>query len=267
MMKIVFPLLAICFASKLAESFDQSNVKDIETDTPSEAFDPADKPTRAQERYFDFSIYFPDYVIDNPDGVLPPTVQYSKCVLERHNYYREAVGLQPLKWNSTLAKLAYETSTFFRNNDCYDFHRQPFNKDHWIGEDLWSITHLPAFFGDDRDLCIQAYDAVDAWYQEVRYYTYPLGDRRFDSCDPDMFVKYSHFIQVMWQTARGLGCSYAYCLDTSDYVAMPKLIINCYYDKPILMGSRVFSKWVAKRMNEWEGNKQFGGLKNCTVPE
>ena len=51
--------------------------------------------------------------IPNPDGKLGKGMDFSKVILDRHNYYREAVKLQPLKWNSTLAKLAYMTSKYF----------------------------------------------------------------------------------------------------------------------------------------------------------
>ena len=58
-----------------------------------------------------FTLDNPD--IPNPDGKLSKNMDFAKCITERHNYYREAVKLKPLKWNSTLAKLAYLTSKVF----------------------------------------------------------------------------------------------------------------------------------------------------------
>ena len=49
----------------------------------------------------------------NPSGGLNENDEFARCVLNRHNHYREAVGLTSLKWNKTIADVAFETSTYF----------------------------------------------------------------------------------------------------------------------------------------------------------
>ena len=115
MMKLVVAsFLAICFVSKLVESIDEDNVQDIENSPPSEGFDHAQSPyDEGEERKFDISAYFPDYYIPVPENVIVQSDNYAQCILERHNFYRESVGLQPLKWNDHLASLAFDTSNYF----------------------------------------------------------------------------------------------------------------------------------------------------------
>ena len=49
----------------------------------------------------------------NLAGGVNETDEFAKCILGRHNYYRESVGLNPLKWNKTIADIAFETATYF----------------------------------------------------------------------------------------------------------------------------------------------------------
>lgn len=224
-------------------------------------------------RAADSSFHFPtdnDFDVPNPDGKLSKYNEHAKCVLQQHNYYRQAVNLQPLKWKNGLAKLAYNASVAFRNASCTEWHREPFNTDHWVGENLYSMSRFPFFVEEDKDMCQQAKDGVDEWYKEIRYYTYPINGKSFTDCLPmSEFWKYGHFIQMMWQPARGLGCSYASCMKMDEQwgIEMPKIIVNCYYDTPILLGRNVYTKWIANKLNAWEENQKYGGLKMCNVTE
>ena len=107
-----------------------------------------------------------------------------------------------------------------------------FNEDHWVGENLFHAGRFPYFFDDEKDPCLHAKNAVDEWYKEIQYYVYPLPDETpFHKCLPmNQFRKYVHFIQMMWQKERNLGCSYASCMTNAAGYEMPKIIINCYYD-------------------------------------
>ena len=59
-------------------------------------------------------------------------------------------------------------------NDCQDKHRYEFNQKHWVGENLYHMTRIFAFYDEERDIGYHAENAVDEWYREIRYYTYPL---------------------------------------------------------------------------------------------
>lgn len=202
----------------------------------------------------------------NPNGKLGSGQSFSKTILDRHNYYREAVNLEPLKWNSTLAKLAYMTSKFFREQNCTEDHRFAFNKKHWVGENIYSMSRYPLFAEDESVIEFHANFSVDLWYREIRVYMYNMTDgATLRDCLPhDQFGSYAHFLQMMWQKGRQLGCSYASCLEEPlPGIEMPKIIVNCYYDTPILIGTQAFSKWIANKLDAWEGNKELGGLRTC----
>ena len=112
-----------------------------------------------------------------------------------------------------------------------------FNNEHLVGENLFHVARFPFFFEDEKNPCHHAKNAVDDWYKEIQYYVYPLTEddeeTAFHKCDEGMasFSKYGHFIQMMWQKARNLGCSYASCMRNESGLEVPKFIVNCYYDK------------------------------------
>lgn len=208
---------------------------------------------------------FSDYDVDNPVGPISADSDYAQCLLKQHNYYRNGGGLNSLVWSDRLAELALQTSEWFINDECKDYHRTSFNSEHWIGENLFSIKAMPYFFGQGREMCENGKMAVDRWYQEIQYYTYPQGaPRKFGDCDDYAgFSSYGHFIQVMWKDTKEVGCSYAYCYNYQDIYMMPKIIVNCYYDYPILKKGTVFNDTVAETLNAWPENNKYGGLKMC----
>ena len=100
-------ILAVCFVS---HAFATPVALD-EEDAPKTPVE-----NQPQERYIDLfeGLDFSDYDIDNLIGAMPGNYEVAKCLLEQHNFYREAVGLYPLRWDYNLAKLAWNTSETFR---------------------------------------------------------------------------------------------------------------------------------------------------------
>ncbi|XP_063727430.1 uncharacterized protein LOC134854977 [Symsagittifera roscoffensis] len=56
--------------------------------------------------------------------------------------------------------------------------------------------------------------AVEAWYSETKFFSYP-GDDSYDTCDGgDKFSEYGHLTQMMWQKSGELGCAEYVCPDS-----------------------------------------------------
>lgn len=203
---------------------------------------------------------------DNPDQPITADSEYAKCALDIHNYFRVSVGLSALSWDQNLASLAHDTANVFVEEGCKEYHRMDFNKENWVGENLYSFGRFPYLFPDEMDPCQHTKSGVKSFYNEIRNYIYPLGGAPFHKCKAQKkWTSYSHFIQMMSSRVTKIGCSYRSCFKFEPQDRMQKMIVNCYYDEPILMGMSAFSEEVARNLNEWNENKKFGGLKNCTV--
>ncbi|XP_071688946.1 pathogenesis-related protein 1A-like [Rutidosis leptorrhynchoides] len=118
-----------------------------------------------------------------------------------HNEARAQVGVQPLKWNETLASYA-SLYAYQRLGDCKLQHSQgPFGE------------NLAEGYGDE----FTATDAVNLWVNEKQYYEYDTNSCVGDQC--------LHYTQVVWRDTTHVGCARVKCYNNWMFVI-------CSYDPP-----------------------------------
>ncbi|KAK1414575.1 hypothetical protein QVD17_30322 [Tagetes erecta] len=118
-----------------------------------------------------------------------------------HNQARAQVGVQPLKWNKTLAMYA-RGYAYERLTDCNLQHSGgPFGENIAIG------------YGDQ----FTASTVVDMWVGEKQYYDYESNLCFGDEC--------LHYTQVVWRDSVHLGCAMVNCYDSGWFAI-------CNYDPP-----------------------------------
>jgi len=124
-----------------------------------------------------------------------------KGITEAHNFYRRALKLPELVWNSQLAAFAQEWANYLKSQGCRMKHR-PSNP---YGENLaWAMG---------KNLTPE--EVVQMWYSEVKDYDYASNTCR-NVC--------GHYTQVVWRNSKRLGCGIARCGNTEVWV--------CNYDPP-----------------------------------
>jgi len=109
--------------------------------------------------------------------------------LRSHNAYRRKHGAQPLTLTKHLCDFSQEwANRLARENRMY--HRQGSS----YGENIYMCSTSPHYPAQDK-----ATDATDAWYSEVRNYSYGSG----------FSMSTGHFTQVVWKGTRELGIAKA----------------------------------------------------------
>ena len=134
-----------------------------------------------------------------------------KVILERHNFWREEVGVnEKLEWSDEMAKVAAEWAKELKEKGCEFIHR-PNNK---FGENLFKGTtgHFDAAY------------VVNAWADEKADYNYNRN-----KCKPGKMC--GHYTQIVWQTTQRVGCAKIVCDGYDIWV--------CNYDPP--------GNWVGER--------------------
>uniref|UniRef100_A0A182JRC4 SCP domain-containing protein n=1 Tax=Anopheles christyi TaxID=43041 RepID=A0A182JRC4_9DIPT len=124
-------------------------------------------------------------------------------VLNRHNALRAKHSAQPLVLDADMCQYAQQWANHLVSRNVLQ-HRTN-NK---YGENLY------ASYGRSQ---ISGCDAVDSWYNEIKYY-------RFGAANPSNFSQVGHFTQVVWKNSRRLGVGVA-IQGTRAYVV-------CNYDPP-----------------------------------
>ncbi|KAL4346096.1 hypothetical protein AHAS_Ahas11G0344200 [Arachis hypogaea] len=124
--------------------------------------------------------------------------------LFRHNLVRATKWELPLMWDFQLEQYARWWGSQ-RKQDCKLEHSFPEN-DFKLGENI--------FWGSGSDWTPT--DAVKAWADEEKYYTYATN-----SCEEGQMC--GHYTQIVWKTTRKIGCARVVC-DSGD------VFMTCNYD-------------------------------------
>ncbi|ERN07266.1 hypothetical protein AMTRI_Chr12g240920 [Amborella trichopoda] len=123
-----------------------------------------------------------------------------------HNWARAQHLEIPLVWDIEVEKYAKWWANQ-RKSDCKLQHSFP-EGDFKLGENI--------FWGSGS--VWSPIDAVKAWVDEEKYYSY-----RSNSCVGDQMC--GHYTQVVWKNTRRIGCARVVC-DTGD------VFMTCNYDPP-----------------------------------
>ncbi|GLJ27182.1 hypothetical protein SUGI_0532870 [Cryptomeria japonica] len=125
-----------------------------------------------------------------------------KQFLEPQNKARQAVGVPPLTWNSTVAAYARNYARQ-RRNDCLLQHSEgsPYGENIFWGEGpKWTPLQ-----------------AVNAWIDERKWYIHANNTCTGPDC--------THYTQIVWATTTSVGCSIIKCKSRNTWVI-------CSYDPP-----------------------------------
>jgi pathogenesis-related protein 1 len=109
-------------------------------------------------------------------------------MVDRHNYWRDKVGVPHVEWSDPLASFAQKWADELKKHDCDLIH----SSDNSFGENL--------FGGSGAVFTPQ--DAVDAWASELSVFVYePFTGDRGDG----------HYTQMVWENTTHIGCAKATC--------------------------------------------------------
>lgn len=150
--------------------------------------------------------------------------QIKSDALAVHNHFRKLHGLQPLEWDDELAKHAQNhANTCVYGHTNYEIFKHK------------NIT-LPQQFGENLGLGhANVVDISNQWYDEIRDYDYDAGKSRNGA-------NVGHFLQMMWDDVKKVGCAVHTCSDgffdgtkSKDHWDKRdpnfKLSWACYYDR------------------------------------
>ncbi|KAK7319548.1 hypothetical protein RJT34_04270 [Clitoria ternatea] len=128
--------------------------------------------------------------------------------LEAHNKARAEVGVDPLKWNDTLAAYALKYGHSMIPKNCEMEHSMgPY------GENLAGGSGA-----------MSGRDAVNMWVGEKPFYD-PNSGECVDGC--------LHYTQVVWRSSTDLGCARVKCLNDAVFIICNYYPIgNVYGEKP-----------------------------------
>jgi pathogenesis-related protein 1 len=112
-----------------------------------------------------------------------------KALLERHNYYRQQVGVESLEWSDDLAEFAQEWANKL-SRSCQLYHSSgPY------GENIFWTSGSESAAG-----------VVDNWAEEKKYFNHnnPIYRSRNGS-------KYGHYTQIIWSKTTHVGGAMQRC--------------------------------------------------------
>ena len=115
--------------------------------------------------------------------------------LERHNYYREQVGVPPLEWSDELADYAKEWADKLKKN-CKMQHRS----EDTYGENIyWNMSPSTE------------YNVVDYWASEEEYFNH-----KKPICERKKIGVYGHYTQIIWRETTHVGAAVVTCSNGSQ---------------------------------------------------
>ncbi|MDZ4713846.1 MAG: CAP domain-containing protein [Cytophagales bacterium] len=124
-------------------------------------------------------------------------------MLERHNHWRKAVGVPPMKWSVKLALQAQAwADSQAKRGDCACKH----STDTMYGENIYC----------SQGIASKAGDVADSWASEKKFYNHTAGKCKGGEC--------GHYTQMVWRTTTEVGCGMARCGDKEIWV--------CNYNPP-----------------------------------
>jgi hypothetical protein len=127
-------------------------------------------------------------------GATDLTSNLQARVLAAHNRERQALGVEPLYWNPTLAASARQWADHLSATQRFEHApERPVDPE---GENLWAGTR--GYYA------IEA--MVDGWVREKRYFrpgTFPFNSTTGRVADV------GHYTQLVWRQTRQVGCAVA----------------------------------------------------------
>ena len=124
-------------------------------------------------------------------------------IVERHNYWREKVGVPPLKWSTKLARVAQKWANHLAEQGCKMYH-SPRNK----GRKYGNIYGENLYWSNGVENTSSS--AVDAWASEIQYFNETTGKCKGGIC--------GHYTQLVWRNTTQVGCAMAICGHTEIWV-------------------------------------------------
>ncbi|KAJ0522254.1 putative CAP domain-containing protein [Helianthus annuus] len=128
--------------------------------------------------------------------------------VKAHNAARKEIGLQPMTWDTTVAKFAEQYANQ-RKQDCALIHSHSDKYGENIAVGWVDFSGNGEFSGSD---------AVKLWVDEKPYYNYTSN-----SCTPSKMC--GHYTQVVWKKSIRIGCARVKCASNAFFV-------TCNYDPP-----------------------------------
>src|SRR5256885_110006 len=109
-------------------------------------------------------VCFAQRSIDNTGSKISP--EDAQAVLDHHNKIRNDLGIPPLTWSAEVAAYAQQwADSLAMSNDCNLNHRD--NSRSGYGENLYGASSADSF---------KPSDASNAWYSEIKDYSYAKLD-------------------------------------------------------------------------------------------
>jgi glutaredoxin len=144
-----------------------------------------------------------------------------KGILERHNFFRNEVGIQNLVWSNELAAYAQEWANELAARGCQMNHRPRDGK--WkqrYGENIyWAQGMNPT-----------PSDVVNSWGEEKAYFDFEKL-----ACKGEWYTC-GHYTQIIWENTTKVGCAFARCNNN-------QVIWVCNYNPPgNYIGQKPFRK-------------------------
>jgi hypothetical protein len=127
-------------------------------------------------------------------GFVSQSGDFQQRILAAHNLERDDVGVQPMRWNASLAADAQQWADHLAQTG--RFEHAPENRRAPEGENLWAGTK--GYFSPEA--------MVNAWVREKRYFkpgTFP------DNSTTGRVEDVGHFTQLAWRNSREVGCAVA----------------------------------------------------------
>lgn len=150
-------------------------------------------------------------------GGLSPTLQQE--ILQRHNHWRQSLGVPALVWSPQVAAFAQQWANELAGQNCALEHRPrsgPFAQRY--GENLFAASAVMWSDGRTEVQAVAPSQVVDSWDSEKADYDYNAN-----ACAAGKVC--GHYTQVVWASSRTLGCAMKLCPDESQ-------VWVCNYDAP-----------------------------------
>jgi pathogenesis-related protein 1 len=129
-------------------------------------------------------------------------------MVDRHNYWREKVGVSKLTWSDDLAAFAQEWANQLGTEDCDMRHRPRSGKfTQKYGENIYWCSGMKA----------TAEMVADSWASELEDYNTNTLE-----CEPGKVC--GHYTQMVWSSTTEVGCAMVRCGNQELWV--------CNYNPP-----------------------------------
>jgi len=127
-------------------------------------------------------------------GAIDPNANFDRRILAAHNGERLALGLQPLVWNSRLARSAQQWADYLASTGRFE-HAAEDGPDA-EGENLWAGTR--GYYSVEA--------MVGAWTREKRFFKPGVFP---DNSTTGNVEDVGHYTQMVWRATTQIGCAEA----------------------------------------------------------